>query len=87
MLDTEFSRRAFLKAGGSLVVTFALTPRFADAQVSRNADKSVDPDDVGAFLAIDAKGMVTLYSGKVELGTGVLTFGRPSAPCVQRVGA
>ncbi len=73
MLDTEFSRRAFLKAGGSFVVTFALTPRFADAQASRNADKSVDPDDVGAFLAIDDKGVVTLYSGKVELGTGALT--------------
>ena len=33
----------------------------------------MDPDDVGAFLAIDDKGMVTLYSGKVELGTGALT--------------
>ena len=41
---------------------------------SREASgKSVDPDDVGGFIAIDAKGMVTLYSGKVELGTGALT--------------
>ena len=28
---------------------------------------------VDAFLAIDEKGMVTAYSGKVELGTGVRT--------------
>ena len=55
------------------MVTFTLAPRFADAQPSRDIDKSVNPDDVGAFLAIDAKGMVTLYSGKVELGTGALT--------------
>lgn len=30
-------------------------------------------DEVDAFLAIDSSGRVTLYSGKVELGTGVST--------------
>ena len=70
----QFSRRAFLKAGGALVVTLrACAPRAADAQTSRGAGKSVDPDDVGGFIAIDDQGAVTLYSGKVELGTGVLT--------------
>jgi CO/xanthine dehydrogenase Mo-binding subunit len=75
LLDTalHLSRRAFLKAGGALVVTFTIAPRPIDAQSKPAIDKSVDPDDVGAFLAIDAKGMVTLYSGKVELGTGALT--------------
>ena len=37
------------------------------------AEKSVDADEVGSFIAIDGNGQVTLYSGKVELGTGVLT--------------
>ena len=73
MLDTRLSRRAFMKGGGALVVTFTLTPRALAAQSARTVDKSVNPDEVGAFLAIDSKGMVTLYSGKVELGTGVLT--------------
>ncbi len=73
MLDTRLSRRAFLKGGGALVVTFTLAPPSVQAQQSRSIGKSVNPDDVGAFIAIDDKGMVTLYSGKVELGTGALT--------------
>jgi len=73
MLDTPLSRRVFLKGGGALVVTFALAPPAIEAQPSRSITKSVNPDDVGAFLAIDDKGMVTLYSGKVELGTGAVT--------------
>ena len=71
MLELQWSRRAFLKTGGALVVTFTLGEHAAEAQ--RTLAKSVEHDEVAAFLAIDAKGMVTLYSGKVELGTGVLT--------------
>jgi nicotinate dehydrogenase subunit B len=33
--------------------------------------KPVATDQVDAFLAIDARGRVTVYSGKVDLGTGV----------------
>jgi CO/xanthine dehydrogenase Mo-binding subunit len=73
MLDTRLSRRAFMQGGGVLVVTFTLAPRSFAAPSAPIAGKSVAPDDVGAFLAIDAKGMVTLYSGKVELGTGAVT--------------
>ena len=35
--------------------------------------KTVAPDEVDGFLAIDAQGAVTVYSGKVDLGTGVRT--------------
>src|SRR5262249_1612461 len=35
--------------------------------------KPVTLDQVESFLAIDAKGRVTLYAGKVDLGTGVRT--------------
>ncbi|MET0683534.1 MAG: molybdopterin cofactor-binding domain-containing protein [Casimicrobiaceae bacterium] len=73
MFDTRLSRRAFLKGGGALVVTFTLAPQASGGESPRTIDKSVDPDDVGAFLAIDSKGTATLYSGKVELGTGMLT--------------
>jgi nicotinate dehydrogenase subunit B len=65
-----FSRRDFLKTGGALVVSFALVrPGFAETAPS----KTVAPDEVDGFLAIDAQGAVTVYSGKVDLGTGVRT--------------
>lgn len=73
MLDTQLSRRDLLKGGGALVVTFALAPPSVEAQKSQSVAKSVNPDDVGAFIAIDDKGMVKLYSGKVDLGTGAVT--------------
>ena len=73
MPDTELSRRVFLQRGGALVVTFAFAPRPTWADGAGPTDKSVSPNEVGGFIAIDAKGLVTLYSGKVELGTGVLT--------------
>jgi CO/xanthine dehydrogenase Mo-binding subunit len=78
----DASRRAFLKTGGSLVVTFAFGGTAADALAAKHAmpattaadkAKSVATDEVAGFLAIDAKGNVTVYSGKVDLGTGIRT--------------
>jgi len=65
------NRRSLLKTGGALVVTFALggAPRGAVAWT----EKSVATDQVGTFLAIDEQGRVTIFSGKVDLGTGVRT--------------
>ena len=65
------SRRDVLKGGGALVVSFSLAgaPREAIAQGA----KPVTTTEVDSFLAIDAKGMVTVYSGKVDLGTGIAT--------------
>src|SRR5215470_7581610 len=73
MLDAQLSRRAFLKTGGALVVTFTLAPQVGRAQAARWPLKSVAADEVATYLAIDGNGMVTLYSGKVELGTGAFT--------------
>jgi nicotinate dehydrogenase subunit B len=74
MLSGKPSRREFLEATGILVVSFSLPTllRTADAQTA-TAPKTVALDEVDAFLAIDPSGRVTLYSGKVELGTGVST--------------
>jgi CO/xanthine dehydrogenase Mo-binding subunit len=66
-------RRRFLKATGALVVTFTLAPQTVRAQGTRWPQKSVAPGEVASYLAIDGNGMVTLYSGKVELGTGAFT--------------
>ncbi|TMH71223.1 MAG: xanthine dehydrogenase family protein molybdopterin-binding subunit [Betaproteobacteria bacterium] len=66
------SRRAFLKTGGALVVSFAVEPPAGVAAAAPSAPpKTVATDQVDAFLAIDARGLVTVYSGKVDLGTGV----------------
>jgi len=66
-------RRDVLKASGALVVTFAAAPAFGQAAASAAGTKSVAIDQVDGFLAIDAQGNVTVYSGKVDLGTGVRT--------------
>src|SRR5439155_16528263 len=69
---TNESRRGFLKTGGALIVTFAAGGGGkADAQAA--PAKTVAVGQVDGFLAIDAKGRVTVYSGKVDLGTGVRT--------------
>src|SRR5208337_455756 len=74
MLSDKPNRRDFLKGTGILIVGFSLPSflRTADAQ-SATSPKTVALDEVDAYLAIDRTGRVTLYSGKVELGTGVST--------------
>jgi CO/xanthine dehydrogenase Mo-binding subunit len=61
-----------LKGGGALVVAFSFAGPVADA-LAQGAAKPVALTEVDAFLAIDPKGRVTCYSGKVDLGTGVTT--------------
>lgn len=67
-------RRDFLKLGGGLVVTFTIPalPSSAMAQTAAGT-KDMRPDQVAAWLAIDKDGLVTVYSGKVDLGTGART--------------
>ena len=77
MSETRVTRRTFLKTGGAVVVAMSMGPgrtgRVA-AQTTATADrflgKTVATDAVDGFLAIHADGTVTLFSGKVDLGTG-----------------
>lgn len=75
MLTEKISRRDFLKTSGALVVVFSVASPLAGAAEKKaaRADKTVALDQVDGFIAIDAKGNVTVYSGKVDLGTGVFT--------------
>ena len=74
MLMEKISRRDFLKTSGALVVVFSTASPAADAASSKPAAaKTVAIDQVDGFIAIDGKGNVTVYSGKVDLGTGVQT--------------
>ena len=76
-MTTHFmpSRRDMLKGGGALVVSFSLAGQIDEAlaQASGGARSRSRSTEVDAFLAIDAKGAVTVYSGKVDIGTGVRT--------------
>ena len=67
------SRRAFLATSGVLVVGLRLGGR-ALAQTIPGADrfigKPLAPDLVDSYLAIHADGSVTIFVGKVDIGTG-----------------
>jgi len=75
MLMEKFSRREFLKTSGSLVVVFSTPVALAQSATKKPVKpaKTVATDQVDGFIAIDAKGNVTVFSGKVDLGTGVQT--------------
>ena len=70
-MNPTLTRREFLAASGSLVVSFAIVPTAIAQQPA--AAKSVSLAHVDGFLAIGAEGTITVYSGKVDLGTGVRT--------------
>ena len=74
MATSTFSRRDLLKTGGALVVSFAIGAR-APAQTATGADatlgKPLDINEVDSFLVVHADGSVTVYTGKVDLGTGL----------------
>jgi len=72
-MHIETTRREIFKSGGALVVCFSLAGAFEQAVAQGAGAKPVALNEVDSFLAIDPKGMVTLYSGKVDLGTGVST--------------
>ncbi|MBR0717802.1 molybdopterin cofactor-binding domain-containing protein [Bradyrhizobium liaoningense] len=74
MLDFVSTRRDVLKVGGALVVTFTLAKKACSAVAQSSAQKkTVASDEVDGFLSINADGQVALYSGKVDLGTGLRT--------------
>ena len=67
-------RRELLKSGGALVVAFSLAPRAALAQTpAAAAAKTVAKDEVDAWLSLGRNGRVTVFTGKVDLGTGLKT--------------
>lgn len=82
--ELEFGRRAFLR-GGALIVAFSLMPvarrALADTEVDTLGTVVLAPDLPGslrtnpyldAWIRVEPEG-ITVYTGKVELGTGVKT--------------
>lgn len=72
LTPASHSRRTFLKGSGALVVGFSLFGLFGGgADPAQAAKKSQGPLD--SWLAIAEDGTVTVFCGKVDLGTGVKT--------------
>jgi len=79
--DRCVSRRDFLLTGGAVVVGFSLCsslPKFVLAQggpsipdLRSNLGKPLDPHQVDSFLAFHGDGSVTIYTSKVDVGTGL----------------
>src|SRR5262249_1561172 len=73
-MSSVVSRREFLKTGGALVVSFTLAPPAWAPQPPPGATydtRTLDPAEVDGFIAIDADGGVTIFSGLVDLGQGL----------------
>jgi nicotinate dehydrogenase subunit B len=74
-MNLEISRRQFLKATGALVVAFGF-PFDAEAQGApalRTSGGPLPPNQLDSWLIVQKDGMITVSTGKVELGTGVST--------------
>lgn len=74
-MNMQLSRRKLLKGTGALVVSFSIAGKAGEAlaQGAPAAAKPVALNEVDSFLAIDKAGKVTVYTGKVDLGTGIRT--------------
>ena len=80
MTNKRLSRRSFLQSSGSLVVSFSLASLAAGGQTptaptpAAPAPAAPPPQpEIDGFVAIGADGKVSVFSGKVDLGTGVRT--------------
>ncbi len=75
MKKVDFTRREFLKGAGALVVGFNLLPSLspAFAQSAVGAGIETDPTSLDSWLAVSPDGTITVFTGKVDLGTGVET--------------
>jgi len=74
-LPSEVSRRKFLKIfGGGIVVTVSANDLLAlqEAPVRRRFGRAL-PDNLNAFLRVGGDGRVTCFTGKIEMGQGVVT--------------
>jgi len=74
MKTMKLNRRQFLKTTGGLIVSFNLLPTLsASGQSTVGAGIDADPTQLDSWLAVSPDGTITVFSGKVDLGTGVET--------------
>src|SRR5215208_8278870 len=70
----QITRRNFSAALGGIVLSFSLAPRFALAQQPERLPGSLNNNRMlDAWIRIGTDGKVTVFTGKVELGQGIVT--------------
>jgi len=71
--EHKISRRSFIKmAGGGILLFFTFRNVLLHGQQDRR-DQHEMPTDFNAYLKIGIDGRVTCYTGKIEMGQGVIT--------------
>jgi CO/xanthine dehydrogenase Mo-binding subunit len=74
MSSADLSRRQLIEGAAGLVVGFALGGVGASVSAAESVTgRSVEPESLDSWLAITRDGTVTLYTGRVDLGTGTQT--------------
>ena len=70
----NLTRREFAAALGGIVVSFSLAPRLALGQQPANLPGGLNGNRMlDAWLRIHPDGSATVFTGKVELGQGIVT--------------
>lgn len=68
---TPFNRRSFLKlSGGGILVLFTIGDLFSATQEGRQRGY---PSDFNAYLRIGEDGRISCFTGKIEMGQGIVT--------------
>jgi nicotinate dehydrogenase subunit B len=72
---SHFNRRNFLKQFSSgLLILFSTGELFsAQAQQARRRRRNQYPSDLNAYLRINENGRVSCFTGKIEMGQGIIT--------------
>ncbi|HEY6257019.1 MAG TPA: molybdopterin cofactor-binding domain-containing protein, partial [Xanthobacteraceae bacterium] len=72
-MNVNLSRREFSAALGGIVLSFSLAPRLALGQQANLPGSLNNNRMLDAWLRINPDGSATVFTGKVELGQGILT--------------
>ena len=71
------NRRTFLQTSGTLVVCFGAAAALERAGLAQGPfdtrNSGIDPRQLDSWIAVAADGSVTVYTGKCELGQGIMT--------------
>ena len=74
MNGPRLTRREFTAVLGGIVLSFSLAPKVVLAQNPARLPGSLETNrTLDAWLRVNADGSVTVFTGKVELGQGILT--------------
>jgi CO/xanthine dehydrogenase Mo-binding subunit len=72
-MTSTLTRREFLESAGALVIGFSLRGRLLEVLPSHASSAAPAANQIDSWLVVATDGSVTVFSGKVELGTGVST--------------